>query len=241
MSDAPTGRLRLRIVAGEARFEVECPDEETLHPTAVDVVSGGATVGRGGDADHRLVGAGTRRVSKRHFHLRPAAWQWTVTDCSKNGLWEAIAVDGSDGWRRMPKGFPLPVTAGMRLGFGTGIVVKLELKRVPGEAGATSTDDREGGPRAERVHPDELERVASALLAPRRAGTVGRPQVDELLRTLDMASSAFYRSLDRLAALPEVAVLLDRSQHAHGAGRSEAIADALAVAFPYLLAPRPED
>lgn len=239
MSDVPAGRLTLRIVAGDARFEVRRPGEEDLHPTVVEVATGGATVGSGSSADHRLVGAGAELVSRRHFLLRPVAWQWTVTDCSKNGLWEAAVTNGSEGWRQMPKGFPLPASAGTRLGFGKGIVLRLELERSPGEGGTTATADRRDGPRAERVHPDELEKVASALLAPRRAGIVGRPQVDELLRTLEMNSSTFYRNLDRLARLPEVAVLLERSQHAHGAGRSEAVAEALAIAFPYLLAPRP--
>lgn len=238
---ALVGRLRLRIVSGDAWFEVEGPDGEELHPHSVEVGVPGATVGCGADADCRLAGPSTRGMSRRHLLLQPAGRQWTVLDCSKNGSRELVSDAGRHERRRLPPGFPVPVAPEMRLRLGVDLELKLEPIQEPAPGATTATDD--GALRSRERIPDfELEQIARALLAPRRSGSSAVPSRTGLAEEFDMSRQNLQRKIEALGKLPEVEPLLaGRPPTKSGGRRSEDVADALAIAFPYLTAPGPSD
>lgn len=241
-SDAPgivalAGRLRLRIVGGDARFSVMSAEGEGLK--VADVQPPGETIGRGGDADHCLQGPSADGLSRRHLLAQPAGRQWTVLDCSKNGVWEAAELDGIREWRRLPRDLPIPVSPGMRLTLGAGIELSLEIIASPSQGSTTATSDeailRLG---SERIPTDELERTAHALLAPRRRGSATIPAAEELLEALKVSRATLYRRIDLLADLPQVKPLLGgKEKSERDRQRSQGVAAALAIAFPYLTAP----
>lgn len=231
---ALVGRLRLRIVSGDGYFEVEGPEGEELHPHSVEVEAPAATVGCGGDADWRLAGSSTRGMSRRHLLLQPAGRQWTVLDCSKNGTWELVPERAPE---LLPPNFPVPVTPGMRLRLGVGLELKLEpVQDLP--PGATTTTQDGGRSSRERIADHELEQIARELLAPRRSGSSAIPPIKDLTAEVFISRSKYYRKIDALAELPEVEPLLRGKPRRPGReGRSQDVADALAIAFPYLTAP----
>jgi hypothetical protein len=243
--DSPTGiqalagRLRLRIVGGEAWFEVARPGGEDMHFLTAVVGPPAATIGCGADADHRLGGSSTRGMSRRHLVVQPAGRQWTVLDCSKNGTREVVAGKGGREWRRLTRDFPIPVAAGMRLALGAGLELKLELIQPAGPGSTTVTEDEFLAPSGERVPTFELERIARALLAPRQAGVQTIPAVTGLAEDLDMSRQDLHRKITALGDLPEVKPLLEGKARTRQGRRSQDIADALAIAFPYLTAPGP--
>lgn len=236
---ALVGRLRLRIVSGDAWFEVEGPKGEELHPHSVEVGVLGATVGCGADADYRLAGPSTRGISRRHLLLQPAGRQWTVIDCSKNGARELVSNAHEP--RRLPPDFPVPVAPEMRLKLGVDLELKLEPVQEPVPGATTATED--GALRSgERIPDFELEQIARALLAPRRSGSNAVPSRTGLAKEFFMSRQNFQKKIQALGKLPEVEPLLVGKPPMKGGGRrSEDIADALAIAFPYLTAPGPAD
>jgi len=234
--EALAGWLRLKIVGGDARFGVFSGNEEAGLLTC-EIRPPGATIGRGQDADHRLKGPSTEGLSRRHLLLQPAGRQWIVLDCSKNGTWEAVETDGKRDWRRLPRDLPIPAVADMRLALGTGLELKVEVVRTPSEGGTTATDDGAPPLLAERIPTDELEQIARALLAPRGSGTVTIPPIGELTRRFHMSRATLNRRVEALGDLPQVKPLLDgKPRTEQGRRRSQDVADALAIAFPYLTA-----
>lgn len=227
------GRLYVRVGRCEASFEL-APGRSTVrgsgpHPSRVEIVAPGAVIGRGSDVDLRLVGGASESISRRHLLVTASGRQWTVADRSSAGTYEE--GDGPSGWQRLPRDFPLPVEDGMVLCLGDELLLRFELEEVaPG--GATTAprgSSRKVG--AERIRPRELEEVAAALLAPRRAD--GRdtavPPVSELTKTLSMSRAAVYRRAAELRRLDEVAPLVTGND-------LESTARAVAIAFPYLVA-----
>jgi hypothetical protein len=222
------GRVRLKIVRGDARFAVG-----DQHLVDVEVGERGALVGRGVEADIRLVGEDTPSVSRRHLVVRPADWQWVVFDISTKGTWE-VAGDGRS-WHRLTPSSAIPLTPGMDLRLGKRLVLRFELERHPTIGTTTAPGEDVAGAAAQRVHPAGLEDFARALLALRRTNPMvtAIPPVTQIAADFGVARSTVDRKLDDLRELPEV----DRLEPGP---RSQDLADALAVAFPYLAAPAPE-
>lgn len=223
--EALLGKVRLRVAACEASFEIG-----DLHPASADVAPPGAVVGRGDDADLRLVGPAGESVSRRHLLIQPAGRQWAAIDCgSTHGTWEP---DERAGWRRLPAGRPIPVSTGLLLALGPELRLRLEIERAP-LAGATTDPRRGRSPHgaADRVRPHSLELVALALLRPRRADprVHSVPEIGELIADLHLGKSSLYRAFRELRELPEI------SAQEPGRPTGE-LADALAAAFPYLRA-----
>lgn len=236
---ALVGRLRLRIVSGDAWFEVAGPAGDQLHPQTVEVGALAATVGCGADADFQLAGPSTRGVSRRHLLLQPAGRQWTVIDCSKNGSRELIPPAREP--RPLPPGFPVPVAPEMRLKLGVDLELKLEPveEPAPGVTTATENGARKSG---ERIPDFKLEQIARALLVPRRSGSNAVPSRTGLAEELFISRQHLQKKIQALGKLPEVEPLLvDKPRTKGGGWRSEDIADALAIAFPYLTAPGSPD
>lgn len=239
---ALVGRLQLRIVSGDAWFEVEGPGGERLHPSSVEIEAPGATViGCGGDADCQLAGPSTRGVSRRHLLLQPAGRQWTALDCSKNGSRELIHNGGRREWQRLQPGLPVPVVPEMRLKLGVDLELKLEPVQESAPGTTTATDDgaRSAG---ERIPDFQLEQIARSLLAPRRSGSNAIPSITDLAKEAYLSRQHFHKKIEALGELPEVKPLLAGKPRTKSGGlRSQDVADALAIAFPYLTAPGPAD
>jgi hypothetical protein len=227
------GRLHVLIGKCEASFEL-APGHPTVrgngpHPSRAEILVPGATIGRGSDADLRLVGAASEGISRRHLLVMASGRQWTVADRSSVGTYEES--DGPSGWQRLPEDFPLPVEDGMVLCLGDELLLRFELEEAA--PGGATTAPRGSSRRvgAERIRPRELEVVAAALLASSRAGGRGSaiPPVSELAETLAMSRAAVYRRAADLRRLDEVAPLVIGND-------LEGTARAVAIAFPYLVA-----
>ncbi|HEY6731091.1 MAG TPA: FHA domain-containing protein [Solirubrobacterales bacterium] len=234
------GILRLRIVAGDAHFAVPGASDEEIHPREVDIGSPGATIGCGMDVDYRLDGPGTRGVSRRHLLLQPAGRQWTVTDCSKNGSRELVKRDRGQEWRRLQQDLPAPVTPGMHLKLGPDLELKLTPVHQPLAGLTTATDDSAGSSGAQ-IASVELERIARALLVSRRPGGAAIDPIPEIAADLYMSPSNLYKKIKLLGALPAVKPLLVGKPKVRGGWRPQDVAEALAIAFPYLTAPGSPD
>lgn len=228
------GQLELRVVDCEASFEVTREANDTgdaLHPASVVVPPPGGVVGCNPDADWRVAGTAARGVSRRHLVLRATDAGWTARDCSSNGTFEWIEDDEAR-WARLPANLAVPLHDGVRLSLGPELRLRVKLlaKTLP-----PNMTPRMGPPRpagSSRVRPPELELLAAALLAPRRAGRrdLAVPPLSELLEELNVARSTLYEHAKRLRALPEV------KPHVEGRGHGlDDTADAVAHAFPYLL------
>lgn len=227
--DSLLGSVRVRVEGDGGSFVV-AGEHSAVH----DVRPPGAVIGVGPEADARLTGrAAEGKVSRRHLVVRPSGREWTVADWgSTNGTHEVDAESGA--WRALPPEVPVPVEDGMLLCLGPDLVVRLELC-IPAPAGGATP--RVGGPgsRQARIRPPALERLAIALLERRRADPADRaiPSTEHLARTLSAERKAVKRGLRDLRELAPVQACLT-GKH------PEQLADALELAFPYLVASRPE-
>lgn len=238
--EALLGRLRVCVASPPSEaFELK-PGHPTVsgvgpRPMSAEITAPGATIGRGTDADLRLVGPASEDVSRRHLLVRASGRQWTVTDCgSENHTYEED-VD-SRSWREVASDFPIPVSHGLMLLLGPELLLRFELLAVPVEGRTTARRGPGSRVGAQRIRPPALEEVAALLLSLRRANARDRrvPSIAVMESTLCQSHSTVYRRLKALRELDEVAPLLtgeDPSQ----------TADALELAFPYLLAASPLD
>lgn len=226
-----------RVQVGIAGTSVATFEFKPGHPTVegkgsvATIIAPGGTIGRGDRDDLRVVGPASREVSRGHLLVQPSGRQWTVTDCgSRNLTYEEDFEEG--GWRQLPSDFPIPVTKGLVLGLGEQLQLRFGLIP-PALPGGTTTGRRGNkGMAPERVRPVELERVAAALLGPRRANRLDRrvPSDKELTAELFMPKATLHRRFEKLAELPGVEVQ---------PGDRKNLTDALEQAFPYLLAAPP--
>lgn len=231
---AMLGTVQLRLVGCEATFAFPAATGQTdpLHLRTAEVVFPGAVVGRGRDADVRVTGRGSDEVSRHHLRIEPIGRQWRVRDlATRNGTWEP-AADGGDRWNRLPPSVAIPVTDGWRLSLGAGVRIAFKLIPTAEQEVPTAALGHWPGrsPWEDRIRPPELEAFAAALLAGRRADPRNQavPSVDQLAAELHVARSTAYDRLRRLRELPELASLKP-------GGDVQAVADALTLAFPYLV------
>ncbi|HEU5104380.1 MAG TPA: FHA domain-containing protein [Solirubrobacterales bacterium] len=227
--------MEVRVVMCEATFQLgdwhPSVSGSGPRPTRVEVTAPGCTIGRGGEADLQVVGPDSRGASRRHLLLQPSGRQWTVTDVGSRN--HTLEVDPSNGdWKRVGPNRPLPVESEMLLNLGGRLILRFD-QIVSVSADGTTTGSARGGPiGAARVRPVQLEEVAAALLARRRADRADRqaPSTAELLALVDCERATLFRRLSELKQLPEVAAV--------GASGRGDLCDALERAFPYLLASR---
>ena len=229
------GLLRLRIVSKEARFVVPDPGGGDRHPREVEVGPEAAILGSGSDVAIQLDSPGAHGVSRRHLLLQPAGRQWTVIDCSKNGTRELIERNGYQEWRRLQPDLSVPVVPAMHLKLGPELELELTPIRQLAPGATTATDDG-AGDTGSRVPSLELEQVARALLASRRSGGGGIDPLPVVAADLDMSEKTLYRKIRLLAELPALKPFLVDKPRVRGGRRPQDVADALADAFPYLLA-----
>jgi FHA domain len=199
-------------------------------PIVAEIRGFGAIIGRGTDADHRLVGPGSEHISRRHLLVRTSGRQWTVMDCgSENHTYEEDPDSGT--WRELAGDFPIPAEHGLLLLLGPELILRFELLPVTAEGPTTAPQGSGARAARQRIRPLDLENAAAALLSLRRADARDRrvPSIPEMMVALNQSKSTVHRRLQGLRELDEVAaVLIDN-------GTSQT-ADALEIAFPYLLA-----
>ncbi|HEV7772548.1 MAG TPA: FHA domain-containing protein [Conexibacter sp.] len=234
---AVVGELELRVV--------DCVAEIAGAPVAGDdgadssscvVRPPSASIGRGEQADVRLVGPAADGISRHHLVVRASDRGWTVRDCSSSGTWEWIAPQGGDGphdWWRLPPGVAIPVQDGLTLCLGPDLRLRIATRRAPLPGGVTPGSRKPSRGQPERIRPATLERLAAELLAPRRERRDLRvPSPIELMATLDIEHATLYDQARRLRALPEVSRYVSTGQRRVGLDET---AEAVARAFPYLL------
>lgn len=222
------GKLRVETIRGEARIL-----SGDLSLTQIEIEPRGVVVGRGPAADVRLGGPETHTVGRRHLLARPENARWVVVDISSTGTWEAAGDRAS--WRRLAPNRSLPLAPQTDLCLGERTLLRLTPLAAAIPAGTTTAPHAGGSPpAAARVLDSALEEVALEVLAHRRAGAErAAPSAEAVADALYVDRSTVYRSVARLRALPEI----DRLDPDRG---NRALADALAAAFPYLLALDPD-
>jgi hypothetical protein len=237
--DAVLGHVVVRINRSDAYFDVGGVPMTTPRELRVPggtVGRGDSTVGRGDNVTIALVGPDAARVSRRHLLICPVGHTWTVVDLeSKNHTYELVddLESGETERVKLVPGQAIPIHSGMVLSLGERLYLSLTLA-VPPLSGNTTPDD--GPPRRARdvrITPNALETFAFVLLARRRADARDHsvPTLAELEATIFVSQATLYRRLTALRALPRVAGLL-------GAGESWSdVAEATAIAYPYLLFP----
>jgi hypothetical protein len=221
------GGVRLRLVGSpEAAFLVDGSEARVA-----DVLPPGGVVGRGLDAPFRLVGPAAAEVSRHHLYVAMAGRQWTAADMdSTQGTFEEDVEARS--WDRLPTRFPIPVHTGMALMLAPDLVVSVELVDVSPRG--VTTRRRQGASKHDtrRVRPPELEALAALLVRRGRMGAARSPE--SLAEGMGVSGAVVRNRLAGLAALEPVAALTAEPD-------LDELADALAVAFPYLLAARPDE
>ena len=232
---AIVGELELRVVASAATFVHADPaGGEDRHLLVACVRPPGATIGRGEQADLRLVGPASVAISRHHLVVRATHRGWSVCDCSSNGTceWlEAGQEEAGASWSRLPAGVALPVESWLSLSLAPDLQLRHTILRrsLPGDT--TPPARAPGRGRAARIPQPRLERLALALLAPRRERPGARaPSPAELQAALHVERSTLYEQLAQLRQLPEVRPFVPRRARLG----PDATADAVARAFPYL-------
>jgi hypothetical protein len=228
--DAALGRVTVRITRSDARFDVA--GRHLSGPQPIEP-PGGIIGQQGGDASLLLVGPDAAGVSRRHLLVVPVAMTWTVLDLGSTNHTYELAHDpdtNEQQWVALAPHHAVPVHAGMTLSLGQKLRLTLDLY-VPPLTGSTTPGD--GPPRRihdVRVVPRTAEALAHALLARRRDDPRDHtvPTVRELAATLSVSTATVYRRGEQLRELPPVA--------ARGPADSwQRLAEALAIAYPYLL------
>jgi hypothetical protein len=231
------GRVEVRVVRSEACFDLS-PGGFSVHgvgpkPTRVEVSPPGCTIGRGRDADLVVTGRDCASVSRCHLLLQPFGRQWIVADLRSSKQTFEVAPDPG-GWRRVPANRPLPVEPQMKLRLGHRLQLRFDLIPSEGDAGDTTTRSADGAPVGSgRIRSSNLEELAIALLARRRADPLDwrTPSTPELVASVPFERATVFRLQNELKELPEIAPYSP-------ADRGE-LCEALAAAFPYLLASVP--
>lgn len=225
------GRLHVYVSQSNARFEVG-----DSHLNSITIMPPQATIGRGEEADFRLGGSASANVSRCHLMVRTAGRQWTATDCgSTNCTFEP--EENRSAWRQIASDSPIPLHSGMHLCLGPDLMLRFEIERDP--LSGQTTDRKSAQPTlgAQRIRPVELEETARALLARRRADSrdLSVPSAEEVAEALFIGRSTAYRRMGELRDLKEIKGQLDGDSTDR-----RALADAVAISFPYLLAPSVE-
>jgi len=201
---------------------------------SLEIEPPGALIGRHKRADVVLEGGRAQYVSNFHLLIQPSGGIWVARD---NGSTHGTtAHEPSRGRVVLRPQQPLPLVDGMSLELAG--VVRLNVTLVP-PADVLPTAPPDGG-RSVRIpawipDPDQQE-LADLLTEPRRRGRAARITAEDVGAQLHWSASKAHRVRRALASHPEVA------RHLDGDGQVSFVrlGDAVALAFPYLIEPRPE-
>jgi hypothetical protein len=201
---------------------------------SVEVEPPGAVIGRHVRADVVLGGGDdVQFVSNFHLLVQPSGGIWVARDNGSSHGTTAHAP--SRGQVTLRPQQPLPLVDGMWLELAG--VARMSVALIPLDDVLPTLP-----PRGTTVHipawisdPDQQE-LADLLTEPRRRGTASRITADDVGAQLHWSSSKAHRVRRALAEHREVA------RHLDGDGQVSFVmlAGALALAFPYLIEPRPD-
>jgi predicted component of type VI protein secretion system len=220
---ATLGHVRIRPLRDTALI-----DATGAHVAYQDVMPPGGIAGRGDDADIRIVdGAGY--VSRRHLVIEPQGLQWVIRD-----LRSAHGTVLHSGGKRVPlaQHVPFPVATGDEVTLA--LVARIGFQVVAAAPRGIRTKDASPTKSTDYIDDPELSALAYAMLEPRRhlPGSHVVPSVDDLALALGVDPRTIYRRLEKLRAIDKI------GRHLPGRRPSPAhIADAIAVAYPYLAVP----
>jgi len=216
------GRLEVRLTGTVLRFCGDPPRRDRI-----ELPADGGVIGRHPLAAARLP-ADAAAVSRKHLAFAPLGVGWHAWDCgSAHGTTVALP-DGSR--RRLIAWVPVPVRDQQRYELASAVTLVIRI-RFTDNAGTVTA----GAETVTLITDVELETAARALVAPRRDDLtqVQIPSVAELSAALGCSPGTVYNRLRELWALPAIVALLGpiRDQRLD----RQALADALARSYPYLL------
>jgi len=199
----------------------------------VDIEPPGAVVGRHERADVMLCGGDDELyVSNFHLLIEPSGGLWVARD---NGSTHGtVAHERTRGRVALRPHQPLPLVDGMEIELAGVARVRVALvalgdvvPTLPPRGGAAA-----GAP-AWIVDADQRE-LAELLTAPRRRGRTERVAAEDVAQALHCSATKAHNVRRALARHREVERHLDADAHV----TFLMLADALALAFPYLVEPR---
>lgn len=199
----------------------------------VEVEPPGAVIGRHPRADVVLHGGDdTRFLSNFHLLIQPSGGIWVARDnASTHGT---TAHEPSRGRVTLRPQQPLPLVHGMWLELAG--VARLNVALVPPDDVLPTYPASGGTTRAipAWISDSDQQELADFLTEPRRRGEAARITADDVQERLYWSKSKAHRVRRALADHPEVA----RHLVSDGQVTFLMLADALALAFPYLAEPR---
>jgi predicted component of type VI protein secretion system len=196
--------------------------------TYAEIIPPGAVIGRGEEADVRVIDE-DGYVSRIHAIIQPQDLQWVISDQSAHGT----RLHGSGKRLDLLPLVPIPIVSGDEVILARVARFRIEII-VASPTGDRTKDAPPKGTLAYITDP-EILRLADELLRPRREDTqVGTaPSVEDLSDIFRVHPRTVYLRLDKLKALDPV-----RRQISAKRPSTSQIADAVAVAYPYLARPR---
>jgi predicted component of type VI protein secretion system len=217
------GRVRLRAIPPTSFASSDggaAPYAEIIPP--------GAVVGRGEEADVR-VNDEDGYMSRLHAIIQPQELHWVISDQSAHGT----RLQGSGKRLDLPPLVPVPIVTGDEVILARMARFSIEIIVSP-PTGDRTKDAPPKGTLAYIADP-EILRLADELLRPRREDPQVRtaPSVDDLSDVFHVHPRTIYLRLDKLKALDPI-----RRQISARRAPISQIADAVAVAYPYLARPR---
>jgi len=194
----------------------------------------GAVIGRSSRADVVLGGGDqSRYLSNYHLLIQPAGGIWVVRDNgSRHGT---TANEPSRGRVTLRAQQPLPLVSGMTLELAGVVRMRVELVRGAEPEIATFQPDGQPSPSVPGWISDPFQQeLADLLTEPRRRGTAARLTAEDVAAALGWSQSKAHRVRRALAEHRDVVQHIDTD----GQVSFVMLADAVALAFPYLTEPR---
>jgi FHA domain len=191
----------------------------------VEIKPPGAVIGRGADADIRVLDD-EGYVSRLHLAIETRGLQWIIRDHNST---HGTHLKGPDARLALPAQVPMPIKNGdeIMMAAVAGFTIEIIAKAPSGvrTKDPTPTDTA-------RIDDPDILKLASALVQRRRDNPLSTspPSARELGAIFDVERRTIYYRLDKLKAIPEI-----KRQIPHLGASMSQIADAVALAFPYLI------
>lgn len=213
----------LRVCAAPPTRFVTFDSQTTIR---VEVTPPGALIGRGAEADLRILD-NDNYVSRRHALIEPWGLQWTIRDLGSS---HGTRIENHDLGLALPPQVRTPIHNGDRIEMASTAAFTIELV-IAAPAGVRTKDAPPRGAWP-RLNDEDLLKLAVALLKPRRENPsrTTAPSAHDLAEHFHVERRTVYYWLEKLRTIPEVARHIARDRPS-----MTETADAVALAFPYLL------